>query len=219
MKALSGALILLVSLNAPAQTGGNVQSAQTVSVLAVGTNGEEYRDCRVHEFFDLGSKEERSELFQGLTGRNVPFGKYAAYVSCNNSKGATTIVTVDKAESLVVISSAPHVADYAPGHGPQFHVAISNWRELNRPWVQLIGVFNDYREVSEAHRETGEAGLPIELPGSYILTIFDGGRPLCRQPLRIDSIGGRLTVQARTTCLLQSSAGVQLQDSRGFDSK
>jgi hypothetical protein len=165
-------------------------------------------------FFDVRMQEDRSALFRGLTGTAVPFGEYTVSATCEGDTGASSVVLIDTDKAFAVVSSAKHLRDYMPGFGPDFHVGVSNWRDFSDPvWAQLSGVFVPERVVDTIHPDSGEALLPIESSGSYILTVFVGGRILCRQAIRIDAVGGRIVVRATSpACLLQSSRGVVLQD-------
>jgi hypothetical protein len=190
------------------------KSAKTVKVLALDTYGNVLRGCRIRHFLDLATKDDRSELFRGLNGTNVPYGEYSVSAACDDNTGASSILVVNRPDTFLVAASARHVADSTPGGGPEFLVKVSNWHDFpNKVWIQLASVFRDERFVDEVHMDSGEAHLSFELPGLYVLTVFAGGEILCRQPVKIDSVGGDLTVQAGGICTMLSSHGVALRES------
>jgi hypothetical protein len=171
------------------------KSAKTVTVLVLDTYGNMLSGCRIKQFLEFKTNDDRSMLFRGLNGANIPYGEYSVYAACENNRGASSIVVVNRPDAFIVVASARHVADYSPGGGPEFRVAVSNWRTFHdKVWVQLASVFRNERIIDQVHPDSGEAYLSFELPGVYVLTLFAGGQVLCRQPLRIDDVGGDLTV-------------------------
>jgi len=206
-------LLAAVLVSQPRVTAPFARVAGTVEVLPLGTNGEALDGCKVERFFEINAKSENSSRFQGLSGKLVPFGEYLVSVRCGDVDGATSVVVVNRAAAFVVVSSARHVADYAPGGAPLFSIRVSNLGELAaRTWVQLVGVFLDVRVSDLVAPSSGRATLPIEQPGAYVLTVFSGGDVLCRQALRIDNIGGSLEVRTGPSCEFYSGPGVSLRN-------
>jgi hypothetical protein len=213
--ALSALLISFVL--AYAQLGGFTDDtsvvARTVTLLALGTNGEMFRGCVVKGFTDLKKDVDLNAHFRGLSGSRVPFGQYFADIRCADSGGASAVVVVNRTDSLAVVSSARHVADFAPGAGPEFHVSVTNFRSFSGTvWAQIVGVFLDVRSAAMVDVSSGRAAISIEQPGAYLLTIFEDGQVLCRQAVRIENVGSGIRIDAGPVCRAEPGRGVELRN-------
>jgi hypothetical protein len=144
-----------------------------VTILAVGSFGQQIQGCQVDSFRTVAEKDssrpQYSDLFRGLKG-NVPLGEYDVIVACGEAEIYRQL-TVDHANQFEVfaLSGRRMISD---------HIKSKLAVKLDAPasadetwWIRLAGVYNGKTYTDRFAPDKGEALITDPEPGSYVVTI------------------------------------------------
>jgi hypothetical protein len=209
----SGWVLFLVA-NCLAQTAEAPRLGHAnVELFAIGSRGEELNGCAVTNFMNTDTHENVAQNFRRLQGKNIGFGTYLVYLRCGAERGASSVVTVSRAQHFFVISSTQGPAiHYAPGRGPALTVRIKGLTEPpgGPVWIQVAGLYRDERVAARVVE--GSATISIEGEGLYQLTIFRENQALCNGVVAVNAPNADMEVTLGDTCVLSATNAVSLQN-------
>jgi hypothetical protein len=188
--------ITLVTWSVVAFCQDSQQVLATVTLSVVDAFGQQQSGCHVEKFIshENGAKADLKGRFHDLVGVGIPFGMdYDVGVKCSDqgSVGFSTIA-VRRDGQFIVLTAGPLREDYYTGVSPRLSVLadpISKKYISGHRWVEVLGVFSDFRETDRIDSETKMArfyyyGL---VPGKYVMLLFDGDKSVCT--IQLDILG------------------------------
>ncbi len=190
-----GFLTLLLGVWIPLGAGPNPpQKFATVTLSVLSSLGQSQAGCHLLEFvlLDDGANADYKSRFDGLVGKNIPFGySYRVSVKCTDpGAGGSFWIPVLRSDQFVVLSSWPHLGDYFTGDEPRLTVSVSRHsgaQTLGQAWVKVIGVYVDGREVDKLDSQSGATRFYHLEPGRFLVLLLTGERVLCTK--QIDVLG------------------------------
>ena len=149
--------------------------AAEIEVLPVGPYGQQLKGCSVARMaaYTVGPEAARvlKDHFQGMIGRDLPYGDYELVVVCGAARLSSRI-SVDRSHQLKV--AAEYVGMMYEGDGPSLTITMDGPRSEERAayWVELVGVYNGARYTAKISRETGAAEVRAPATGSYVALLL-----------------------------------------------
>lgn len=192
----------------------------TVTLDVVDPFGHQQTGCSVMRFARTDRDEEGdyTARFDGLIGKNIPFGnEYATFVRCSGQGTAGFVhASVRRPDQYMVVVVSAQRGDNVTGEVPRLAVSIRGdlkSRISGTTWVEVIGIYVDTREIDRTDPETGPArfyGLGIG-PGRYIVLVHTGDKLVCTQ--QIDILGPEARVGfllSQLGCSAEAASSVRL---------
>jgi len=155
--------------------------ASEVVMFPVSSYGQALEGCVVSGFRTTGSEagevRDLKGQFHGLTGRGIPFGEYEADVRC----GAGTLsrrIVVDQDKQFEAI--AQFVGGVHEGRYPLLVIGLDPGGKGDaKYWLQVLGVFTDFRSSGGFDSQTGESSIAVPPTGSYVVMVLSTGGYQC----------------------------------------
>jgi len=190
------ALILLIGHDAPSLSlDAPAQRSATVTVVVLDSRGHPQAGCKVLAFARLNdgtnkdiAKTDYKDKFDGLIGRNIPFGyRYQVDIRCGEEGvRGTFLASVERADQFIVLSGWTNLGDYVTGPVPRLEVFVrrESTRQIeHKTWVKLVGLYLDTSEIDEVHPQTQSASFFSIVPGRYFLLVVDGESLACAKQI------------------------------------
>lgn len=215
-------LIALFGFCANCGRGRADQKYATVKFVVLDSFGTQQPDCQVANFV-LGKdwtlprvdSTDFKANFHNMLGRNIPLSPgYTARITCGEYRTQVP-VWVNDTEQLVVVSFWPHLGDYVTGLSPRLSIRIRTRGEASafdssNSWVQVLGLYIDYRNVGRIDQTSAEAHFYDLVPGSYLLTVETKDGTSCRQPLDITGSHAKVALEiSKDACNFDPAAFVE----------
>lgn len=172
------------------------EKVATVTLDVMDPLGHQQTGCSVSRFAprDGAEAEDYKARFNGLIGKNVPFGNdYVVGVKCSG-QGTVGLVgaSVRRPDQYIVVVASSQRGDNFTGEIPRLTVSIdgdSKSQISEQSWVEVVGIYLDTREVDRIVPESRPArfyGWRI-VPGRFVVLLQTGDRLACTE--QIDILG------------------------------
>lgn len=179
--------------------------------------GHQESSCNLQEFVLLDEHKniDYKERFDGLIGRNIPYGTtYRLHVKCADDRsGGSFLVSVSRPNQFIVLSSWRNIGDYVTRPVPRLAVLISadSARQLSpQAWVKLVGVYRDRNEIDRIDPQSHTASFYDVVPGRYLILLIDGEKLACTKQIDFLESPAHLELSlSKEGCKAESFSSVQ----------
>lgn len=196
----------------------------TVTLSILDSYGKPQIACHVHEFLlqDDGVNTELAGTdyenhFTGLVGKDIPLAlRYRVSVRCGQQgAGRSFEVSVERPDQLLVLSYWPHLGDYVTGAEPRLVLSVvpgKTFQGLSNSWVQISGLYVNYREVDGLDPKTYQARFYGLEPGTYLIILQTPQGLACAEKADVPGPHAKLRLQVlKVGCRVTSETSMDTE--------